>query len=287
MAPAHDHRAAMAPRVDSLSNHRIGVGDPLRSIFVYGSGFRDVTGVQVGDAWAESLQVDGESIITVALPHLTAGTTNWVIVHTLDGSSPCEGDGQLLTVDDLTDVPPAELRLDGMEPATIALGRADTYWLSGSGLSQVTMAHIGGTACRVESYDDNRLVLYIPEAVDGGSDGATVEVEVFAPHQSATLRVSCSAPVAPHEDGWPVVTGVEPTRLGVEGGRIVVQGVRLDRVMTVTVGPVTCQVESASAGSVTAVVPSLEGHRGETLEVAVADFEWASPSSSVAITVDG
>jgi hypothetical protein len=279
----------MAPHIDSLSNHRIGVGDPLRSIFIYGTGFRDVTGVQIGDAWAESLNVDGETIITVTVPHLTAGTTNWVIVHTLDGSSPCEGDAQLITIDDISEAPPAALRLDSMEPATIALGRSETYWLLGTGLSQVTMGHIGSNACRVESYDDTRLMLTVPETLDGASDGSTVEIEVFSPQQSAKLAVTCSGPApAPthREEGWPGITGVEPTHLGVDGGRIVVQGYRLDHVNALSVGTVACQVESASEGSVTALVPSLDGHRGESLTISVADGEWASPHTDVTITVD-
>jgi hypothetical protein len=277
----------MAPRIDSLSNHRIGVGDPMRTIFVRGTGFVNVTGVQIGDQWAESFIVDGDSIITVTLPHLTAGTTNWVIVHAADGTSPCEGDAQLITVDDLTDVPPAALRVDEMVPPTIALGRSETYWLVGTGLSQVTTAQIGGTACPVESYDDTRVMVRIPESFDGGADGATVELLVSASGgRTATLKVTCSAPVAPHEDGYPIVTSVEPTRLGVEGGRIVVQGIRLDWVNSVSVGAVSCTLESTSAGTLTATVPSLEGHRGETLAVTVTDPSWASPAGSVEITVE-
>jgi hypothetical protein len=275
----------VAPQIDSLSNHRIGVGDPIRSIFVRGSGFRGATGVQIGDQWAEFI-VDGDEIITVTLPHLLAGTTQWVIVHTPEGASPCVGDAQLITVDDITDVPPAALRLDEMVPPTIALGRSDTYWLVGAGLSQVTMAGIGSTPIPVESYDDTRLMLRIPEGVDGGADGATVELQVFAPSGHATLNISCSAPVTPHEEGWPVLTSVEPTRLGVDGGRIVVQGARLDWVTTVLVGTVACALESTSAGTLYAMVPSLEGHRGETLTVSVTDPTWASPAGSVAITVE-
>jgi hypothetical protein len=173
-----------------------------------------------------------------------------------------------------------------MVPPTIALGRSDTYWLVGAGLSQVTMAGIGSTPIPVESYDDTRLMLRIPEGVDGGADGATVELQVFAPSGHATLNISCSAPVTPHEEGWPVLTSVEPTRLGVDGGRIVVQGARLDWVTTVLVGTVACALESTSAGTLYAMVPSLEGHRGETLTVSVTDPTWASPAGSVAITVE-
>ncbi|MEO8697367.1 MAG: IPT/TIG domain-containing protein [Acidimicrobiales bacterium] len=275
----------MAPQIDSLSNHRIGVGDSMRSIFVRGSGFQGATGVQVGDQWAEFI-VDGDEIITVTLPHLLAGTTQWVIVHTPEGPSPCVGDAQLITVDDLTDVPPAALRIDEMVPPTIDLGRADTYWLLGTGLSQVTMAGIGATPCPVESYDDTRLMLHIPQGVEGAADGATVELQVFSPAGSATLNITCTAPLKDHEEGWPVLTSIEPNRLGVEGGRIVVQGVRLDWVSTVVVGDISCTIESTSEGTIYAMVPSLEGHRGETLAVTVIDPQYASPAGSVAITVE-
>jgi len=278
----------MPPQIDSLSNHRIGVGDPMHSIFVRGSGFQGATGVQVGDQWADFI-VDGDTIITVTLPHLTAGTTQWVIVYTPDGASPCVGDAQLITVDDITDVPAAALRLDEMVPPTIALGRSDTYWLLGAGLSEVTMAGIGSTPCPVESYDDTRLVLHIPEAVDGGADGATVELTVFSPTSHATLNITCSAPIAPaapHEEGWPVITGVDPSRLGAEGGRITIEGARLDLVNTVLVGDISCSIESTSAGTLYAVVPSLEAHRGETLQITVIDPSYASPAGSVVITVE-
>ena len=275
----------MAPQIDSLSNHRIAAGDTMRSIFLHGSGFQGATAVQVGDQWAEFI-VDGDTVITVTLPHLIAGTTQWVIVHGPDGMSPCVGDGQLITVDDITDVPPAELSVDEMVPPTIALGRSDTYWLTGAGLSQVTMAQIGGTACPVESYDDTRLMVHIPEGVDGGADGATVELVVFAAGHQASVKATCSAPVAPHEEGYPVLTKVEPSRLGVEGGRIVVEGTRLDWVMTVSVGDIACTLESTSPGTLYATVPSLEGHRGETLPITVTDPSWASPIGSVAITVE-
>jgi IPT/TIG domain len=173
-----------------------------------------------------------------------------------------------------------------MVPPTIALGRSDIYWLMGAGLSQVTMAGIGNTPCPVESYDDTRLMLHIPEGVDGGADGATVELQVFGHGTSATLSITCSAPVKPHEEGWPVLTSIEPDRLGVEGGRIVVQGVRLDWVTTVSVGDISCTLESTSESTLYATVPSLEGHRGETLTVTVTDPSYASPAGSVAITVE-
>lgn len=277
----------MPPHIDSLSNHRIGVGDPMRSIFVRGTGFVNVTGVQVGDQWAESFIVDGDTIITVTLPHLTAGTTNWVIVYAADGASPCEGDAQLLVVDDITDVPPGVFRIDEIVPPTIALGRRDTYWLVGTGLAQVTMALIGSTVCPVESYDDTRVMVHIPEQVDGGSDGATVELCVSARgYPDITVKMTCNAPLPEHEEGWPVLTSVEPNRLAVEGGRIVVRGARLDWVHTVMVGTISCTIDSKTADTIEATVPSLEGYRGETLPITVIDPSYASPASSATITVD-
>jgi len=129
-------------------------------------------------------------------------------------------------------------------------------------------------------------MLHIPDGVDGGVDGATLELQVFAPGKIAKLSVSCNAPVMPHEEGWAVLTSVEPNRLGVEGGRIVVQGARLDWVTTISVGDIACTLDSTSANTLYATVPSLEGHRGETLTVTVTDPSWASPAGSVAITVE-
>jgi hypothetical protein len=111
-------------------------------------------------------------------------------------------------------------------------------------------------------------------------------LQVFGPGHIATLNVSCNAAPAPHEEGWPVLTSVEPARLGVEGGRIVVQGARLDWVNSVLVGDIGCTLESTSPGTLYAVVPSLEGHRGETLAITVTDPSYASPAGSVAITVE-
>jgi hypothetical protein len=83
-----------------------------------------------------------------------------------------------------------------------------------------------------------------------------------------------------------VLTSVDPRTLGVEGGRIVLEGARLDWVSTVLVGDIDCTIESKSPGTISAIVPSLEGHRGETLALTVIDPSYASPAGSVAITVE-
>src|SRR5262245_8867227 len=68
----------MAPRVDSLSKHRISVGDDQPDIFIYGSGFQDVTSVMIGDTMVEQLTIDDQSVITIKVPHLTPTlSTGW------------------------------------------------------------------------------------------------------------------------------------------------------------------------------------------------------------------
>ena len=66
----------MPPHIDSLSNHRIGVGDAMRSIFVRGSGFVGVTYQQrYGSGYVET-RVDDEPVerhdMTVHSEMLTA-----------------------------------------------------------------------------------------------------------------------------------------------------------------------------------------------------------------------
>jgi len=282
--------ASVAPRVDSLSNHRIGMGDPLPRIFIYGSGFSGASGVQIGDTWVEDFRVDGDTVITITVPHLTAGTTNWVVVYTGDDASPCEGDAQLLTIDDLTDIPPGALTVTGITPETIAVGRHEPYWLLGTGLSQVTWAVIGSSACQVESYDDERLVVYVPADCDGAADGATVELKVFSPTEHATLHVACHGPVAetpPAEDGWPGIFSIDPDRLGVAGGQVVVYGYRLSRVIAMNVDTVACTVDETSADWLRATVPSLAGHEGQRLSISVSDGTWASPHTDAHLAVEG
>jgi hypothetical protein len=229
-------------------------------------------------------------VITIKVPHLTPGTVNWVVVHTLDGSSPCEGDAQMLTVDDITEVPPGPLEVTGVVPDTIAMGRREPYWITGTGLSQVRSISLGGTFLHVEAYDDTQMMFWVPDEIEGATDGATLELEVSNGDTSATRSMTCTAPVEPRaeEDGWPVVQSVEPASLPASGGTVTVRGLRLWGVNTVTLGTVGCTVEDFDADWVRAMAPSLAQHIGAQLPVAVATSEWASPEANgVFVTVEG
>lgn len=278
----------MAPRIDSLSNHQVS---GQSSIFINGSGFQDVTGVQIGSDWAADYTVDGDTVITVTLPELAGGSTNWVIVHTADGESPCEGDAQLLTIAAPQDAPPSALRLDSITPETITLGNADKYWLQGGGLSHVSSVILGSSACTFESYDDTRLIVEVPEQVRDASDGASVELTVFAGNESATLSVTCNAlPAAPDPADAtmpPALTGVQPAQLGPDGGQIQVQGLHLSNVITVSLGNIECGVDSTSDREVSATVPSLADYVGQSLNVCVTDGTSASGETDILVTVTG
>jgi IPT/TIG domain len=265
------------------------MGDPLPAIFIRGSGFTDVSGIQVGDAWVEDYRVDGDSIITITLPHLTPGTTNWVVVYVGDEASPCEGEAQLLTVDDLLDVPAGDLSVTGMEPSTIAVGREESYWLLGTGLSRVRYAVIGSSACAVESYDDNRLIVRVPADCDGVVEGATVTLKVFSPTEDASLTVTCHGPAPEPTTGpfWPGIFSIEPDRLGVGGGEVVVTGYRLTDVIALYVDTIECAVHDVQEDRLRATVPSLEGREGTRLSISVTDGTWASPHTEAHLTVEG
>lgn len=278
---------AVAPRIDSLSNHQ--VSDQER-IFINGSGFTGATGVQVGSDWATDFVVDGDSSITVTLPPLAGGSTNWVIVHTPEGTSPCEGEAQLLTVAAPDDVPPGALRLDSIVPETVTLGRAEPYWLQGEGLSRTSSVILGSSACSFEATDDQRLMFNVPAELRGAPEGGTMELTVFAGGTSATLSVTVTAqPDAPEPGSdtgaGPALTSVEPTELGVDGGQVVVYGMHLAAVTAMSVGDVWCTVEETGAGRVVASVPSLAGYEGQSLAVCVNDGVTASGETDILITV--
>jgi hypothetical protein len=277
----------MAPRIESLSSHRV---TSHQSIYVNGTGFRDVVGVQVGPDWADSFVVDGESTITITLPEMAGGSTNWVVVHTRDGdASPCEGDAQLLTVEAVDDVPVGPLRIDSLTPEAITLGRADPYWIIGSGLSRASSVTIASSGCRFEAYDDSRMVFYLPEHVNGATDGAVIELAVVSPRDTATMVVNCTVPpdLPPSgaEAGPPHLTGVRPDHLGSDGGQIVVEGLSLQHVVTVSVGDVACSVESTGYREVTATVPGLADYVGQSLAVTVTDGTYASGETDILVTV--
>ena len=266
----------VAARIDSLSNHQVSPG---QLVYAHGSGFVDVVGVQVGDAWADNLHVDGEGLASFDVPQQPDGTPAWVVVHLADGTtSPCEGDAQMLEYrSPVLEAPPGEMLLTALIPETVTLGRADTYWLTGSGLSMTAGVIIGNDAAAYETHDDTRLMLHIP-AIEGPEDGM-IELSIFGGGHSASLQVPCtSGAVAPsHDYHGPEVISVEPASLPAAGGEITIHGSDLDRVTLVCVGPtVTAQPYWVTADRIIATVPSLADAVGQELGVEVADGDMSS-----------
>lgn len=108
----------MAAHIDSLSNHQVTAGQHVRAS---GTGFVDVSAVQVGDAWADDVRAEaGGTLVGFTVPAQPEGSSAWVIVHLADGSSsPCEGDAQFVTyTSSVLDPPPGELRVESIVPDT-------------------------------------------------------------------------------------------------------------------------------------------------------------------------
>lgn len=264
-------------QLDSLSNHQVSSGE---SIYGYGSGFEGVTGVQVGAEWAPSFHVDGTTVVTFTVPHGAGGATEWVIVHRSDGtSSPCVGDGQLITYASPLDAPPAALRLDSLTPDTITVGRADSYWLLGAGLSKVTAVVIGRSACSYETYDDERLVMHVPEHATADSGETHVEIKVMGHTGDATLSVPYVSFVdSASANGPPSVFSVEPTSLPSTGGQLTIRGGGFQGVQWVRIGDAEVTIESAHHDVLVVQVGSLAHSAGERVGVEVGnDFgqNWA------------
>ena len=182
-------------------------------------------------------------------------------------------------VDDITDVPPGEFacRRDG---AAHDRARAtDTYWLVGTGLSQVTMARIGSTPFRSRAMTTRRVMVHIPESVDGGPTARPSSCWCSRQGQRDKLKITCNAPLPPTRRGMagahrcraepprrrrrPHRGAGGPSRLGHDGRRSATSRARSSR---------------RAAARIYATVPSLEGHRGETLAVTVIDPSYASPA---------
>jgi hypothetical protein len=267
----------MAPRIDSLSNHQVSEG---QSIFAYGSGFVDVTGVQVGTEWATSFVVDGDTIITFTTPHQPGGSTNWVVVHLADGTtSPAEGDPQMVTYDSILEPPAGALTIDSIVPDTITLGRADTYWVMGTGLSQTHIVTLGNDAPTFETYDDTRVMLHVHELpLDSG---ASLELTIFAGEHHATLTVNTAVAEEPEKPyDRPVIFSVEPMTLPAGGGQITIHGDDFQYVTTAAVGGVAATIDSLERTQIVATVGSLAEHVGQTVGVEVIDSNTSSGLSS-------
>jgi hypothetical protein len=262
-------------QLDSLSNHQVSPGD---HVYGYGSGFEGVNGVQVGTEWATDFRVDGTTVVTFTVPHGAGGATEWVIVHRSDGtSSPCVGGAQQLTYLDPLAAPIDRLRLDSLTPETITVGRADSYWLLGSGLSAVSILTVGHSGCEYETYDSERLILHVPEQLRVDTGATSVEIKVFSPNGDGTLTVPCMQIAdATSAGGAPAVLSVEPTSLPGAGGRLTIYGGGFQEVTWVHVGGTVATIESLHHDVIVAQVGSLEDSVGRKVGVEVGNDMYQS-----------
>ncbi|HEX9258884.1 MAG TPA: IPT/TIG domain-containing protein [Acidimicrobiales bacterium] len=281
----------MAPRIERLSQHQRNAGD-TGDIFIYGDGFRTVTAVWFGEQQAPSYRVDGETVITVTPPDVPPGEPVWVIVQTdEDGYSECEGDAQVFTV--LSSDAPAvggDLLLDSVTPEEVTIGREETYWLTGSGLSGVTGVMLASSACQFESYDDTRLMFTTPAEIRDVKRDEGNTLAVFGSNgQSKELTIVCrSVPEQSENSTWfPSINGADPAEVGTEGGYILtLQGDSLNGVTEVYLGDIQlADVQVISATQVQATVPPLDGYEGRQLMPFVVAGDTGSPDTSVTVRV--
>lgn len=266
----------MGPRVDSLSNYQVTAG---QQIYAYGAGFAGATRVTVGDVEATHVFSADDVTILFTLPDQPGGSTNWVVVTGADGTtSPCVGAAQLVTyVDGVTDQPRGALRLDGVTPSPIVAGQPNSYWVLGSGLSDVNVVIVGGHGCNYETHDDARLVIEVP-AFDHDSSKPTVLLRVHDSQTHADLDVPCvtiadASPAA----GTPWVGHLEPSELPVTGGRLVVHGGSLGDVTAIDVGGVEATIEEIHDDQVIVHVGSLAGHEHQQLMVVAVTPRGGTP----------
>jgi hypothetical protein len=255
-------------QLDSLSNHQVVEGE---HVYGYGSGFVGVTGVQVGNQWAPDFRVDGATIVTFTIPHGAGGATEWVIVHGADGtSSPCVGEGQRVTYGDPLAAPTPKLKLDSLTPDTITVGRGDSYWLLGAGLSHVSVVQVGHSGILYETHDDDRMILHLPDELRVDAGATHVTITLHRPDGgSATLSVPCITIKDATDTGPPAVLSVDPNPVPSAGGRLTIHGGGFQEVKSVTVGPVEATIESAHPDVLVVSVGDLSAHLGSRLGVQV------------------
>ena len=168
--------------------------------------------------------------------------------------------------------------LTALIPETVTLGRADTYWLTGSGLSMTAGVIIGNDAAAYETHDDTRLMLHIP-AIEGPEDGM-IELSIFGGGHSASLHG------AVHVRGGRAVARLPRARGDQRRAGLVTGGRRRDHhsrpaISTASLscasGPtVTAQPYWVTADRIIATVPSLADAVGQELGVEVADGDMSS-----------
>ncbi|HEX9258885.1 MAG TPA: IPT/TIG domain-containing protein [Acidimicrobiales bacterium] len=280
----------MALRIDRLSQHEVNAGD-TSTIFVYGEGFEQVQGVAFGDEWGDVRNIDGGTVITVVPPQLPAGSECWVVVWCESGeSSPCETDAQWFKVLALDEAPTGgELRIDSITPEEITIGRADGYWLTGSGFGRVSVVGLASDACQFEVRSDDRLVFWVKEQIDGVVPDAENDLLISTPDDQKTLRVTCRpvpGPAPENEGEYPVILSVLPDELSADGGFVTITGHSFLGVVQATLGDVgLLNIDVVSANEVRATVPTLYGYEGQSLEPCVITNDVASPSTSARVTV--
>jgi hypothetical protein len=270
----------MTPRVDSLSNYEV---TPGQTVWAYGAGFTGARRVSVGDADATELINYDDVTLGFTVPKQPGGSSNWVQVTGADGTaSPCEGSGQLLTyADEVLDPPRGEFRLDSVTPSPITAGRADSYWLQGSGLSAVSLVLIEDNNCSFETHDDARLIFHVPEfRHDSGQPTATLRVHTA--NTSKDLDVDCVtlADVVP-TDAQPWIGHLEPTELPPSGGSFTVHGGALREVLQVTVGGIEATIDDRHDDHIDVTVGSLADYAYTEVPVVAVTEHAGTPTNDL------
>jgi hypothetical protein len=266
-----------------MSLHEVVRGSG-QAVFLYGSGFSQVSQASVGDVRVD-VHVDGDDTITIYAPDLEPNDY-WVQVHAPDGSSPLTDGQQTLRITAAAGSQGARLELTGVTPTEITLGRSDTYWVHGYGLSGVTAVFLGSVGCRFEGYDDTRLVIHSPEHVPELDADGVLKLQAIGTAGTGEFDVYCrvpetpvSFPIDPADHRYPMILAIDPTTVGMAGGRIRVSGANFTMATRFLVGEVECQVSDVSESALTATVPSAAGSDGEFLLGCVFDREVAGTNT--------
>jgi hypothetical protein len=266
-----------------MSLHEVARGSG-QAVFVYGTGFSEVTQASVGDVRVD-VHVDGDDTITIYPPDLEPNDY-WVQVHAPDGSSPLTDAQQTLRITSAQSGPEVRLELTGVTPTEITLGHSNTYWVHGNGLSGVTAVFLGSVGCRFEGYDDTRLVLYSPEHVPELDADGMLQLQAIGTAGNGQFDVYCrvpetpvSFPIDPAEHRYPMILGIDPTSVGITGGQVRVSGANFTMATRMLLGDVECQVSDVSDGALTATVPAAAGYDGQFLVGSVMDREVAGTNT--------
>jgi hypothetical protein len=273
----------MAPVIEGLSQHRVTKGE-IDRIYLNGTGFTGTTGVQIGDEWGGDHVVDGDIVITVSIPDLAPGAY-WVVVHSPDGeTSSCDGPSQTLEILEAGDgaVPPT---LSGIVPEEIVVGEANTYWLTGAGLTGVISVRAGAHACAFEGYDDAQLKIDVSADL-GVTAGEDVKVEVIT-SSGASAELMIPTRGRPGETPYGVsLFRVEPDTIGADGGEFTLIGTGFGADAQVWLGDVECYgVDIVDGGTLKAIAPNLSDQVGSTLTALVITNGQQSVSTDAKVTV--